>query len=69
MSNRVFPIRLKAVRLGLGFSQNRVSKDTGIPQSTISKYETGFLEPNLESLGILARYYQVSIDWLLGNFS
>lgn len=67
MYKEVFTLRIKAIRNDLGLTQNTVSKETGIDQSRISKYESGELEPDLEKLGILANYYQVSIDWLLGN--
>lgn len=67
MYKKVFQLRIKTIREDLGLSQIKVSADTGIHQSYLSKYENGTLEPNLEQLGILANYYQVSIDWLLGN--
>lgn len=67
MYKEVFQIRIKAIRDELGISQTKVSADTGIHQSYLSKYENGSLEPSLEQLGVLANYYQVSIDWLLGN--
>ena len=63
----VFKVRIKGIRDELGLSQVKVSAETGIHQSYISKYENGTLEPNLEQLGQLANYYEVSIDWLLGN--
>lgn len=66
MYKEVFALRVKAARKELGLSQIKVSKETGIDQSRLSKYESGELEPNLEKLGILANYYEVSIDWLLG---
>lgn len=67
MYKEVFSIRIKAKRNELGLTQMKVSADTGINQSDISKYESGKLEPDLERLGILANYYQASLDWLLGN--
>lgn len=67
MYKEVFALRIKAIRTELGLTQNDVSKDTGIDQSRISKYEAGDLQPDLEKLGILANYYQVSVDWLIGN--
>ena len=67
MYREVFQIRIKAIREELGLSQNKVSADTGIHQSYLSKYENGQLEPSIEQLGMLANYYEVSIDWLLGN--
>lgn len=67
MYKEVFQIRIKATREDLGLSQTKVSAETGIHQSYLSKYENGTLEPSLEQLGTLANYYEVSIDWLLGN--
>lgn len=67
MYKEVFALRLYAKRIELGESQITVSNNLEINQSNISKYEQGKLEPNLETLGKLANYYQVSIDWLLGN--
>lgn len=67
MYKEVFKIRIKAIRDDLGLSQITVSKETGIHQSYLSKYENGTLEPSIEQLGILANYYQVSVDWLIGN--
>lgn len=67
MYKEVFKIRAKGIREELGLSQIKVSAETGIHQSYLSKYESGLLEPSLEQLGILANYYEVSIDWLLGN--
>ncbi len=67
MYKEVFQLRIKAIRDELDISQIKVSADTGIHQSYLSKYENGTLEPSIEQLGILANYYEVSIDWLLGN--
>lgn len=62
-----FPSKIKKARLDTGFTQNEASTETGIPRSSIAKYETGKLEPDLEKLGILADFYNISIDWLLGT--
>ena len=67
MYREMFPAKIAKARNETGLSQMEVSKETGIHNSTIAKYETGKLEPDLEKLGILADFYQVSIDWLLGT--
>lgn len=67
MYKEVFALRLKQRRKELGLSQLDISKNLEISQSKLSKYENGDLEPNLETLGTLANFYEVSIDWLLGN--
>lgn len=62
-----FASRLKKARQDTGFTQREVAKETGIPQSTIAKYETQRLEPSIETLGILTDFYQVDANWLLGT--
>lgn len=61
-----FASRIKEARLQTGWTQTQVAEQTGITQSNISKYERGDLEPTLENLGVLAQFYNVSINWLLG---
>lgn len=41
--------------------------DTGIEQALLSKYENGVRIPPTETLIILADYYNVSVDYLLGR--
>lgn len=67
MYAETFAEKLKSVRIKKGFTQKQVSIATGIPQSTISKYENKELEPCIEYLGILADFYEVSADWLIGT--
>lgn len=61
-----FSLRIKKAREDAGYTQQQVAELTEISRSNISKYETNALEPNLETMGILAQFYNVSIDWLLG---
>lgn len=67
MYSESFASKLKKAREKTGFTQREVAKETGISQPNIARYETGALEPNLETLGILADFYGVSVDWLLGT--
>jgi len=66
MYREAFPSKLKKARLDANLTQKQVTEKTGIKQENISRYENGKLEPNLETLGILAQLYNVSADWLLG---
>lgn len=66
MYRAIFSTRIKKAREMNGFTQKEVSKETGIKQSVISRYENGTIEPSLEKIGILAEFYGVSIDWLFG---
>lgn len=62
-----FSSKLQHARKQTGFTQREVAKETGISQSLIARYETGKLEPNIETIGILADYYGISLDWLFGT--
>lgn len=61
-----FASRLKNAREKAGFTQREIEKETGIKQSTLAGYEIGRTQPDIETLGILAEFYNVSIDWLIG---
>ena len=50
-------------------TQQEVSDATGISQKTLSNYETGRTEPDLNSLIKLADFYNVSVDFLLDRKS
>jgi len=45
--------------------QKDVSAALGIDRTTYAKYETGDTEPSFEILKRIARFYDVSIDYLL----
>ena len=45
----------------------RVHKDTGVPQSTLSDWKNGKGIPKVDKLQKIADYFNVSIDYLLGN--
>ena len=66
MYKEVFPSRLKQARKDSGFTQREIEKETGISQSRIAKLETGKLEPDLETLGILCTFYNKSADYFIG---
>lgn len=66
MYAEIFPSRLKKGRESTGFTQREVSRETGIPQSTIANYETGRTQPDIENLGILIDFYNIDANWLLG---
>ena len=56
---------IKLIRVINDYTQIKVQMETGIPQSVISKYETGELIPTAENLIILSRFYNTSVDFLL----
>ena len=60
-----FASRLRKARANTGFTQREIAKELNISKSTIASYETGRTEPDIETLGTLADFYNVSVDWLL----
>lgn len=63
----IFSERLKQLRKEKNISQEELAKATKISRSAISNYEAGTREPNHETLEILADFYNVDIDFLLGR--
>jgi len=56
---------IKLIRVTKDYTQLKVQIETGISQSTLSKYESGELMPTSENLMILASFYHTSVDYLL----
>jgi transcriptional regulator with XRE-family HTH domain len=59
--------RLRLLREKRGLSQGEAAKRMGIVRTTYSNYEAGNREPDIETLNKMAKFYDVSIDYLLGN--
>ena len=59
--------RIRALMQENGLNQVRLAEQTGIRQNTISAWLRGKKEPCIQSLWILADYFQVSIDYLVGR--
>ena len=62
-----FPSKLRKARKDTGFTQIEIEKELNIPRSTLANWEIGRTQPDIESLGILADFYEVSVDWLIGT--
>ena len=60
-----FGNRLKYLRNSKGLMQEELAEIIKTTNATISKYENGHIEPNLETLQLLADFFDVSIDYLL----
>lgn len=59
--------RIRALREDQNLRQIDVSQATGIDQKTLSNYETGRTRPDSEALILLADFFHVSIDYLVGR--
>lgn len=60
-----FPAQLCAAMKAAGYNQLSLAKGTGIKQSAISTYCQGKGLPNVESLYLLAKQLNVSMEFLL----
>lgn len=59
--------RIKELRKATGKSMRKVAAELDIPYTTYVNYEKCEREPNSEMLIILADYFGVSIDYLIGR--
>ncbi len=59
--------RIRDLREDHDLSQTQVAKMLGMSQTGYSKYETGENDIPTQILIQLARYYQTSVDYLLGE--
>lgn len=58
---------LKEVRLATGKTQKEVAAETNIGYKRYNSYETGAREPDAETLILLANYFNVTVDYLMGR--
>lgn len=60
---------IKNARISNGLTQTQVSKATGLPQNTISWIELDKGIPNIQQCVILADFYGIMLDELIGRDS
>lgn len=65
-SMKIFADRIKYLRERKGLMQKVVAKDLFISNTTLSNYEQDVCSPNPEFIVRVAKYYNVSCDYLLG---
>ncbi len=58
---------LKYHRIVRNKSLRDVEKDTGISNTNLSRWENGKVLPNIDFCVILADYYEISLDELIGR--
>ena len=61
-----FKDRLKELRTDKGLSQMQLAKELKLSQSAVAKWELGKTEPTATAIITVAKYFDVSIDYLLG---
>ena len=58
-------VGLKKIRKKKGLSQLKVAMDLSITREALSYYENGKRSPDVDMLVKLARYFGVSVDYLI----
>lgn len=64
--NTKFTERLKELRTEKDINQVELSAEIGVSKGIISLWESGLREPGMYSLIQLAKFFDVSIDYLVG---
>ena len=62
-----FAERIKDLRIKHGMTQTAMGEIIGTKQDSVSTYERGKNYPEVRNLMILADYFGVSIDYLVGR--
>lgn len=62
-----FKDSLKSLRKYLGVNQGVIAELLNISVKTVSHWETGYSEPSVEQLKVLADFFDVTIDELVGR--
>lgn len=57
---------LRELRQERKLSQSQFAKEFNVSQTTVSGWETGYREPDINTLIELAKYFGVTTDFLLG---
>lgn len=58
--------RIKEIRIQRNQTQEQIANILNIPYQQYSKYERGIHIMNIEKLIILAKHYNVSLDYITG---
>ena len=62
----IFCERLRELRIEKNMGQIELANALSVSKGIISLWENGLREPKLSNLIVLAEYFQVSIDYLVG---
>ena len=57
---------LKELRTEKGLGQVELAKAVSVSKGVISLWENGLREPGMNSLIVLAKFFDVSVDYLVG---
>jgi len=67
MANQFFSTRVKELREKAGLSMDQLAKQLGITKSRVNMWENNGTVPRMNILVELAKFFNVTTDYLLGN--
>ena len=59
--------RLKQLRSEKGITQQELAQATKLSQAAVSRWEAGEREPSIYYLNVLADYFEITVDYLIGR--
>lgn len=62
-----FATRLAELRKEKGYSQSKLAKQINVSRSAVAAWETERNEPNTEMLIVIADFFGVTVDFLVGR--
>lgn len=60
-------IGLKKIRKEKGLSQLKVALDLNMSREALSYYENGKRNPDIQTLKLFSKYFNISIDYLING--
>ena len=63
---KIFSERLKELRIEKNLNQSELARKTGLSQSSIARWEADDRDPTIHGVIVLAKFFGVSIDFLVG---
>ena len=67
MGNEYFKIRIKELREKEGLSMQQLAEKIGVNKSRVGMWENNGSVPRMDALKKLSEFFNVTIDYLLGN--
>ncbi len=58
---------IRILREKQNISQQKLADAVGLSQQSIYQYENGIAEPDIDTLIKIATYFNVSVDYIVGN--
>ena len=59
-------INIKEYRLKRGYTQEQLAYELGVSSQTVSRWENGTTYPDIVMLPVMADFFNISIDKLMG---